>query len=129
MSALSPNQFGAYLRLGDWPEDERSMNHATGWKEEGVSVYEMNHIGHPLDPDPGGESESGDTYGDMMNRFHRSRRGGDWTDSPADRAHIVTGEMVGVGHDGEPVLNNVRKVGNYPHDLYRFVPGEQGRLF
>ncbi len=49
------NPHGVHIRFGDWPENERSMNHAEGGHEEGVSVYDM-HGSHaePADPDPHG---------------------------------------------------------------------------
>lgn len=94
-----------FLRFGDWPTDERSRNHAEGWKEAGVSVYEIHpHNNMPMDPDPYGESDNGDTGAGMRARVTRWRRG-------AEPAHVVSGEQVGIGHDGEPLLNRLKHHG------------------
>lgn len=47
------NPHNVFVRFGDWPENERSMNHAFGGYEEGVSVYDMaGPHANPVDPDP-----------------------------------------------------------------------------
>lgn len=134
-----------YLRFGGWPDDERSSNNVTGFKEDGVSVYDLDHEGEPMDPDPdlnrGHEHDEGcepdcdldswnDDYGndagqemrDRADRSERARRRGVSSDHP-DVGHLVKGDMVGIGHDGEPLLNNVRRVGDWIDHRHLFVPG------
>jgi hypothetical protein len=136
-----------YLRFGGWPKDERSGNNVTGFREDGVSVYDLDHKGEPMDPDPDlsrGHEHSehcepdcdldswNDDYGndagqEMRDRTHRAermrRRG--VPQSHPDVGHLVKGEMVGIGHDGEPLLNNVRRVGDWMDHRHLFVPGAQ----
>lgn len=141
--AYDPNQ--VYLRFGQWPKDERSRNNITGWKEEGVSVYDLDHHGEPEDPDPNfgrihrhdeycepdcnldeDEEYSGlnDTREEMEGRVRRAERNRfNGHDIPGETGHLVKGDMVGVGHDGEPVLNNVRRVGDWIDHRHLFVPG------
>lgn len=82
-----------FLRVGDWGKDERSRNFNSGGHEAGVSVYEL-HQGHPVVP---GRKDS--MY-PMRARLT--------SDLPK---YVVTGEEVGRGHDGEPLISNVNKVG------------------
>lgn len=130
-----------YVRFGDWPEDERSMNHITGHKEDGVSVYDISKHGDPMDPDHdmtrGHEhdehceadcdlDEYNHEYGDdtaEMLRDHIAdcRRGRNVRKDR--RGHLVQGEHVSFGHDDEPVLRNVKSVGHWPCDVHKFVPG------
>lgn len=87
-----------YLRFGDVPEGERSFNHAEGTREDGVSVYDLHHGRPAIDY----ISEHGnDLHDELEERLRGHRREG----LPA---HVVTGDHVGFGHDGEPLLNNVR---------------------
>lgn len=138
-----------YLRFGNWPKDERSNNNITGHKEDGVSVYDLDHKGDPMDPDPGmdrgvhehddycdehgcDQPEFDEDYGndpaeEMRGRAHRAEnahRHGYSTDHP-DTGHLVKGNMVGIGHDGEPLLNNVEKVGNWIDHRHHFIPGAE----
>lgn len=150
---MTGNQHGVYLRYGDWPENERSMNHVTGGTEEGVSVYHMEtQHAKPVDPDPdfnrydrAKEDEWGshfadefgnDTGAEMNNRYHtalRAAKNEQTWEHPDDisssrRAHFVRGTLVGFGHDDEPLLNDVQHVGHWPQDAHRFVPGTEGEL-
>lgn len=141
--AYDPNQ--VYLRFGRWPKDERSHNNVTGWKEDGVSVYDLDHKGEPEDPDPNfgrihqhdehcepycdldeDETYSGlnDTREEMEGRVRRAERTRyNGSEHPSDVGHLVRGDMIGVGHDGEPLLNNVRRVGDWIDHRHLFVPG------
>lgn len=86
-----------YLRIGRWDDSERSRNFATGEFEAGVSVYDLDPAGAPIDP---GEGEwSADDL--------RDRLAGD------DPKFLVTGDVVGEGGDGEPLLRNVRVIGHW----------------
>lgn len=134
-----------YLRFGKWPEDERSHNNVMGWKEDGVSVYDLDHQGEPKDPDAGmsrwhdhdescgpdcdldsynEEFASNDTGDEMRGRVHRAERNrARGSENPSDTGHLVTGHEVGVGHDGEPLLRNVKRVGDWIDHRHLLVPG------
>lgn len=81
-----------YLRYGDLPQGCCSRNHADGVAEAGVSVYRGLELAS-------GEvrvapSTNQELCGEMFLR---------------DRAlYVVTGSEVGVGSDGEPLLQNAR---------------------
>lgn len=99
-----PHQIGKqpFLRFGDWPEDEQSVNHAEGWKEFGVSVYDLHpHTNEPMDPDP-----HWDHPGAEWANHSRQERMRDWDRGRQD-AYVVHGDVEGIGHDGEPLLRNV----------------------
>lgn len=87
-----------YLRIGDWSlEDPRSYNHAMGEREAGLSAYDLDHDLRPIVPQEGEWAEE-----DMLDRLA--------SDLPR---HLVTGRLVGEGHDGEPLLDQVRIVGSW----------------
>jgi hypothetical protein len=136
-----------YVRFGDWPADERSMNHITGHKEEGVSVYDLDKHGDPMDPDydmDRGQHHEGcepdcdywdhdedntefhDDTADMLRGHLEDCRRGHNT-SPDRRAHLVQGDYVTHGHDDEPVLNHLKTVGHWPCDVHKFVPTAERR--
>jgi hypothetical protein len=148
------NPHGAYIRFGDWPHNERSMNHVTGGTEDGVSVYDMHGpLAEPVDPDPHGsryeealadewgrdfaEEFGNDTGQEMKERrghaFQEAKNYQTWEPHEnipqSRRGHFVTGSLVAFGHDNEPLLNNVRKVGDWPQHAHRFVPGEDAPMF
>ena len=90
-----------YIRFGEIPKDERSSIHYRGMycgKEEGVSVYDCTFIHgnyHIIVPCPitmGGL----DTLTDFL--FYEK-------DKPV---YFVEGDGVGTGHDGEPLIRNVK---------------------
>lgn len=137
-----PNK--VYLRFGHWPKDERSQNNVTGHREEGVSVYDLDKHGEPMDPDPGldrwhehdhtcepdcdldqwNEDYGNDTGQEMRDRTARAeqarRRG--YSDDHPDTGHLVRGEMIGIGHDGEPLLRKVKRVGDWIDHRHLFIP-------
>lgn len=81
-----------YVRYGKLPKGGRSINHADGALEAGVSVY----YGERL---PSGEARA-------LPRSNMELAG---ALSLMDRQlYIVTGELAGTGSDGEPVLRNCR---------------------
>lgn len=81
-----------YVRYGKLPKGGRSINHADGSLEAGVSVY----YGERL---PSGEARA-------LPRSNMELAG---ALSIMDRQlYIVTGELAGTGSDGEPVLRNCR---------------------
>jgi 8-oxo-dGTP pyrophosphatase MutT (NUDIX family)/2'-5' RNA ligase len=137
---------GVYLRFGDWPHDERSFSPASGYHEEGVSAYDLDRdgdpaIGHGLDRghrehtdecdvDENGTCQFNDPWGEPDNdpqeemrgrrtRAERSRYHG--SDKPSEVGHLVRGEMSGVGYDGEPLLKNVKRVGDWIDHRHLFL--------
>lgn len=82
-----------YIRYGDLPKGGRSTNYVTGQKEQGVSVY-------PATYDL--------TTGAIV--FDGSLPGaGTLVFVSIDRIpHLVTGQYVGDGSDGEPLLRRVK---------------------
>lgn len=138
-----------YLRFGDWPDDERSYNNVMGGKEDGVSVYDLDHHGNPMDPDPhmqrgvhnhedygceDGECDipefddnfGNDTRKEMQGRVmraERNRRNG--RDFKGETGHLVKGKLTSFGHDDEPLLTNVRKVGDWIDHRHHFIKGAE----
>lgn len=78
-----------YLRFGIVSDNETSHNYLDGSQEDGVSVFELKERKPVLSNLQLVESFSG--------RFNIE-------------AFIVTGEKIGVGYDGEPLLKNVKYV-------------------
>lgn len=91
-----------YIRFGGWPSDERSNNNVTGFKEEGVSVYEMDHRGYPS---INWEGNFGNAQDDLVSRITDLRRR-----RSDDPVFMVQGDVIGTGQDGEPLLRNVRVI-------------------
>ena len=79
-----------YVRFGDLPKDGKSTNHLTGKKEKGVSVIEakQNLFTGEIELVPYGSP----TFMWVQNR----------------PMYEVTGEYVGKGSDGEPLLKNAK---------------------
>jgi len=84
-----------YLRIGRWNPAQPRPRNARGAKGAGLSVYDLDGDGQPIAPANSKWAEI-----DMQNRL----RG-------AEPKFLVQGEWIGVGHDGEPLLENVRIVG------------------
>jgi len=83
-----------YLRYGEIPANERSLNHASREYEDGVSVYngKLNKQGEVMvTPNTPAQIWGEKAYSNL-------------TDKPL---YIVRGDHVGFGSDGEPVLRNV----------------------
>ncbi|MCZ7862679.1 hypothetical protein O9X98_14990 [Agrobacterium salinitolerans] len=90
-----------YLRIGDWHPSEVSRNYSTGDTEVGVSVYEIALDGSIVVPSEGEWSET-----DLLDRLK--------LDLPR---HLVQGDWVGCGGEGEPVLRKLVQIGIWPSDL------------
>ena len=87
-----------YLRIGDWdPAHPYSHNYARGDIEAGVSVYDLDPAGRPVIP---AESEWAGL--DLRGRLA--------SDAPK---YLVQGDLVGEGHDGEPLLGDLAIVGEW----------------
>ncbi|MEX1550468.1 hypothetical protein [Enterococcus sp. 5B7_DIV0075] len=78
-----------YLRFGIIPDDERSYNYISKGYEDGVSVFEMRNEKPVLS-----SLQLLDSYSGRNNM----------------QAFLVTGDRVGTGHDGEPLLKNVQYI-------------------
>jgi 8-oxo-dGTP diphosphatase len=138
---------GVYLRFGDWPHDERSFSPAGGYKEEGVSVYDLDDRGEPsidhgldrrspwrhehdehCEPDcdleryDDEDAPDNDPRDEMQGRVRRAERNRYYgEDKPGDTGHLVKGDVSGVGYDGEPLLKNVRRVGDWIDHRHQFI--------
>jgi hypothetical protein len=91
-----------YIRFGDLPKDGRSKNHVTGQLEHGVSVYCGRY-----NLDTGAivfeERTSVHNPGTLVFVMERP-------------AYLVTGKYIGVGSDGEPLLQQVRIISRLSYD-------------
>ncbi|MCV9963688.1 hypothetical protein OIU34_17445 [Pararhizobium sp. BT-229] len=90
-----------YLRIGDWHPSEVSRNYSTGDTEAGVSVYELAADGSIAVPTEGEWSAM-----DLSDRLK--------LDLPR---HLVQGDWVGCGGEGEPLLQRLVQIGLWPRDL------------
>lgn len=96
-----------FLRLGKWPQDERSLNFVTGEREMGVSAFPLRwdtrtekwDIDFAAVDDPEVLAEQ---FVAMIG-FGRRVRG----DRPLPPLFLVDGTVIGFGNDGEPLLRNV----------------------
>lgn len=92
-----------YIRFGDIPSDERSIDRRNGGTEDGVSVYPCEATA--IDPDaalstyPNDPDTEYHPYGNMVQ---------DMSSLTARDTYLVTGDEVGTGADGEPVLQKSR---------------------
>jgi len=96
-----------FLRIGTWRPQEYSLNYAQGRQEAGVSVFEAIPEGERFrvvfDNDP--DDRQRDTLSGLLARMKRDRD--DWG-KDIDPIYIVTGQQVGIGYDGEPLLKKVK---------------------
>lgn len=130
---------GVYLRFGDWPHDERSYSPAGGYYENGVSVYDLDKHGDPA-IDHGlnrghehdehcdddcylhEDNPDNDPREEMQGRKARAERARYYgSDDPGDVGHLVRGRMTGTGYDGEPLLKDVRRVGDWIDHRHLFL--------
>lgn len=87
-----------YIRFGDIPENERSFNHTDNCHEDGVSVYAAEVAAVPAESDaPGMFVPVGQKLQQIIMLAQRD-------------TYLVTGDEVGRGVDGEPVLRDVEIV-------------------
>ncbi len=87
-----------YIRFGDIPENGRSYNNADECYEDGVSVYSAELSSVPQGSEAAGMFVPvGSKTLQIIMLAHRD-------------TYLVTGEEVGIGVDGEPVLRNVEVV-------------------
>lgn len=79
-----------YIRFCKVPQDEKSWNFMRNRKEEGVSVFKADENNIPI-------LENAEQAKSLWARLNR-------------RHYLVTGDIVGTGQDGEPLLKNVKVV-------------------
>lgn len=96
-----------YIRLGDIPKDELSLNHSTKNFEKGVSVfrgivYKGNYL--PIVEYP----EDAGTIIPMQSLFS-------YCGKPA---YLVEGDEIGLGSDGEPLIKNVHIIKRIFPEIY-----------
>jgi hypothetical protein len=109
-----------YIRFGSLPPNERSTDHATNTLEDGVSVYAAAREPAPDDADYSDFHENPtvmyEPYGNKIQQvlFLMFRD-----------TYLVTGDEVGRGTDGEPLLRNVEVIGelNSPVNVKGWVLG------
>lgn len=87
-----------YLRQGPWCPCERSCNTASGTLELGVSAYECDFLS------PGSFKGKGKAFQKRERAFSGQQRKHLGSGSPF---YVVTGNVVGTGADGEPLLKKV----------------------
>lgn len=85
-----------YIRWGKLPKGGKSKNHTTGELEAGVSVYSARY-----NPITTGYDYDDDALADAAIRYLML----------GYPVYLVTGEQIGHGSDGEPVLANVTIIG------------------
>lgn len=99
-----------YIRIGTWRPQEYSLNYAQGKTEAGVSVFEAvpedGKYRILLDEahDPDGRQK--DTLSGLLHQIQQNKSYG----QDYDPIYIVTGDHVGTGYDGEPLLKSLRIV-------------------
>ena len=92
-----------YVRFGDIPEGERSYNSTDECYEDGVSVYAAEIESVPAESDADGMFVPvGNKTLQIIMLAQRD-------------TYLVTGERVGTGVDGEPLLRDVEIVGELEH--------------
>jgi 2'-5' RNA ligase len=130
---------GVYLRFGEWPHDERSYSPAGGYHEDGVSAYDLDRHGDPSIDHGLNRGHEHDEHCDEDCYLHEDNPGNDpieemqgrkaraekaryhGGDERRDVGHLVRGEMSGVGYDGEPLLKNVKRVGDWIDHRHLFL--------
>lgn len=101
-----------YIRFCKVPHDERSYNFMRNEKEIGVSVFKADINNMPI-------LDNAEQAKSLWARLHR-------------RHYLVTGEVVGTGQDGEPLLQNVKVVRRLQLDrttLEQLITATFERLF
>ncbi len=92
-----------FLRFGTWHPSERSRNYASGGNEDGVSVYDVvwrpkekrwNVRMPPESDNPWGPE---DTFWTLVKK----------AETGEDPIFVLRGDVVGVGHDGEPLIRGI----------------------
>ena len=85
-----------YIRYGKFPPSERSVNHITNRCEIGVSCFRI------VDGEPFTQSAFKDRELHLSLAFETLKK--------RKPVYLLTGEEVGFGYDGEPLIRNVKIV-------------------
>jgi hypothetical protein len=95
-----------FVRFGTWHPSERSRNYARGGSEDGVSVYDV--MWRPKDGrwDVRMPSESDNPWGPEDTFWTLIKK----AEAGEDPIFVVRGDVVGVGHDGEPLIQHIAVV-------------------
>lgn len=110
-----------YLRIGDFPQDGKSKIYQWNDKEhssrtvvgeeKGISVYKTTKVSDrwkvilPNNP----SSSTIDTFKYLQSAVLNNQK----------FAYIVTGDEIGIGYDGEPVITNIKIIEDITEDLKR----------
>lgn len=102
-----------YIRFGDIPDNEHSTNHIDNTREQGVSVYAASLESVPPDTDaPGRFVPHGPKLLQVILLLNR-------------HAYLVTGDEVGRGTDGEPLLKNIDVICDLEYTGDGFIPARE----
>ena len=119
MSLLVNNNDGYFIRFGEIPADERSRIHRNGELivgiECGVSVYDAVKIRgewKAVLPNPCTECTVDTMHGILLSNVNNES---------TKKAYIVTGDIVGYGSDGEPLIRNIRVVEELDDYYFRYL--------
>lgn len=103
-----------FIRFGEWHPTERSRNYARGGTEDGVSVYDVAWRSKEKRWDVRMPTEADNPHGPEDTFWTLLKK----AEAGEDPVFILKGDVVGVGHDGEPLIRNIRVVKKVdPKDL------------
>lgn len=94
LNAYRKNREIRYIRFGKLPKGGKSKNHATGESEEGVSCYEA--LYNPF-------TRAWELAGSALSAAAIAGAFGIY-----DSVWLLSGEVVGIGSDGEPLLSGAK---------------------
>ena len=106
-SIMPPTDAEPFIRFGELPEHGRSTNWAAGEEERGVSVY-----------DAYWRYDVG-AYGICGNGL---AGGAIWYTLAGAPVYLVTGSEIGIGSDGEPVIENAEVLFELERNENGYVP-------
>lgn len=92
-----------FLRFGTWHPSERSRNYARGGTEDGVSVYDVVWRAKEGRWDVRMPPESDNPWGPEDTFWTLIKK----AEAGEDPIYVVRGDVVGVGHDGEPLIRHI----------------------
>ena len=90
-----------YIRFGEIPNNKKSINYFSNELEKGISVFEIDNNKNIL-------LSNLRLISSLVNRLDT-------------KAYIVTGDAIGIGNDGEPLLNDVKIIEEYKYNKQELV--------
>jgi hypothetical protein len=99
----SDGEMVGHVRFGDWHPSETSHNYATGGPEIGVSVFGAVRKDGRWDLLLERYAEDDEDHGDLYDTFVAL------TENIGRDIFLVSGEFVGWGYDGDPLLRSLQK--------------------